>query len=258
MSFLTYHPRSPLGDFVDLIWLFERTDLTHPRERLLPGATMELVMELRGGGAQPLISGAHSKTVEIDTGEPTTVVGVHFKPGGAFPFLGVPAGELHNEHVSLDTLWGRDAAALADRVLAATNAIEKLRALEQTLLARAQGRWQRHPAVEFALKTLQPGPNAPTVSDITDRVGLSARRFIQVFTDQVGMTPKLFCRVRRFQKALTLIDELDHVDWTNVAYACGYYDQPHFIGDFSAFSGLSPSGYLRIRGEHLNHVPLAD
>lgn len=258
MSFVTYHPRPPLGDFVDLIWHFERSAPTHPRERLLPGATMELVMELRDGALGPLISGAHSRTIEIDTDAPTSVVGVHFRPGGATPFLGVPAGELHNIHLSLDILWGRDAAELVDRILGAKNTTEKLRALVQALLARAPGRFQRHAAVDFALKALQPGPDAPTIADVTEQVGLSARRFIQVFKDRVGMTPKLYCRVRRFQRALTLIDESLEVDWASVALACGYYDQPHLISDFQEFSGLSPTEYYRVRGDHLNHVPLAD
>jgi AraC-like DNA-binding protein len=219
---------------------------------------MELVLELRDGAGGPLLSGAHSRTVEIDTHEPTCVVGVHFKPGGAFPFLGIPVGELHNIHVSLDQLWGRAAVELVDRVLGANNDMERLGALEQTLIARVTGRFHRHAAVDYALRVLQPGPDAPTIADVTEQAGLSARRFIRVFTDQVGMTPKLYCRVRRFQKALALIDESADLDWSSVAYACGYYDQAHFIGDFGEFTGFSPTQYLRIRGDHLNHIPLAD
>jgi len=72
----------------------------------------------------------------------------------------------------------------------------------------------------------------------------------------VGLTPKLYCRVQRFQQVLRLLDTGRPFDWANVALACGYYDQAHFIRDFRAFSGLSPTTYLRNRGEHLNHVPM--
>jgi AraC-like DNA-binding protein len=187
-----------------------------------------------------------------------SVVGVHFKPGGAFPFLGVPAGELRNAQVPLDALWGRQARELTEQILGATTMAARFRVLEQSLLAKAGGQLDRHRAVDFALKALVPGPAAPTIAEVTNQIGLSARQFIQIFADQVGLTPKLYCRVRRFQKALTLIGKVQKVEWASVAYTCGYYDQAHFIGEFRDFSGLTPTEYLRIRGEHLNHVPLAD
>lgn len=78
-----------------------------------------------------------------------------------------------------------------------------------------------------------------------------------MFTEEVGLTPKLFCHIRWFQEVLRLIQRRRQVEWANIALACGDYDQSHFIRDFWAFSGLNPTAYLRVRGEHLNHVPLA-
>ena len=93
---------------------------------------------------------------------------------------------------------------------------------------------------------------------MTGRIGLSPRRFIQLFAEEVGLTPKLFCRVRRFQEVVRFIDTQRRFSWSNLALACGYYDQAHFINDFQSFSGLTPTAYLREKGEHSNHVPLAD
>ena len=73
-----------------------------------------------------------------------------------------------------------------------------------------------------------------------------------------GLTPKLFCRVQRFQKVLRRIRTGREVDWTGVALDSGYFDQAHFIHDFKAFSGLSPTAYAAHRTEHLNHVPILD
>jgi hypothetical protein len=86
----------------------------------------------------------------------------------------------------------------------------------------------------------------------------SARRFIEVFTDEVGLTPKLFCRVQRFQETVRRIGMGRRVDWAGMALDCGYFDQAHFIHDFRAFSGLSPSAYAAQRTGHLNHVPILD
>jgi AraC-like DNA-binding protein len=94
------------------------------------------------------------------------------------------------------------------------------------------------------------------VSAVTDYIGISTRRFIQLFHQQVGLTPKAFCRVRRFQRVLRSVHGRREVDWAQVALDCGYYDQPHFIHDFQAFSGFTPSAYLALATTHLNHVPL--
>ena len=91
---------------------------------------------------------------------------------------------------------------------------------------------------------------------MTDSIGLSPRRFIEVFSQQVGLTPKRFCRVQRFQHVLRSIYTRDSVDWADLALTCGYFDQAHFIHDFRAFSGLSPTAYADQRGRHPNHVPL--
>ena len=96
------------------------------------------------------------------------------------------------------------------------------------------------------------------VRDVARRVGLSQRRFIQVFAAEVGMTPKLYSRVQRFQRARALARKTAP-DWAGIAADCGYFDQSHLIRDFLAFSGLSPADYLRQRSERVlpNHLPAA-
>jgi AraC-like DNA-binding protein len=272
MRSLHYIPRPPLSDFVGLFWFYEGYRQPHKKERLLPDGSMELVFNLqedqtrlydRHDTAQvrtfsgSFISGVQSEFFVIDTAEQASVVGVHFKPGGAFPFFGVPASELRNTHLSLDTLWGGQAGELRARLLEAATPQAMFRILEGVLLAHAR-RLERHPAVAFALHEFYGVPHMRTISEVTGQIGLSAKRFIQVFDAEVGLTPKLFCRVRRFQKVLRLVGAGRPVEWAGVAADCGYFDQAHFIRDFRAFSGLNPSTYLAHRTEHLNHVPMID
>ncbi len=266
-------PAPPLSEFVELLWLYEGYQQPHKKERLLPDGSMELVINLNEdltrvydphdtGKFQTLrgsvVVGAHSEFFVIDTAEQHTVAGVHFKPGGAFPFLDLPASELHNTLVSLEDLWGRLADQLRERLLEAATPQAKFRVLEQALLAQAAERLERHPAVAFALHEFHGLPHTRTIADVTGQIGLSAKRFIQVFSNEVGLTPKLFCRVRRFQQVLRLIGSGRPVAWAAVAADCGYFDQAHFIHDFRAFSGINPSTYIAQRTEHLNHVPMPE
>ena len=128
--------------------------------------------------------------------------------------------------------------------------------LERCLLEQLVRPLELHPAVVYALKEFQRSAHTGKVAAATDGIGLSSRRFIELFRRQVGLTPKVFCRVRRFQHVLRTIHREKDIEWAQIALECGYYDQPHFIHDFQSFSGLTPSAYLAAATRHLNHVLL--
>jgi AraC-like DNA-binding protein len=277
MVYHTYKPPPPLSDFVEVIWLSEGFAQAHTKERKLPDGSMGLVINLHEDSFRIydrwdpnrcetfrgcLLSGVQSEFIVIDTANQASIMGVHFKPGGGFPFFGMPASELYDVHVPLDALWGTKAGELRERLLEAETPKAKFAIVELYLLAQIARPFARHPAVAFALKEIQSAPQHRAIADLTEQIGLSPRRFIQVFSEEVGLTPKLFCRVRRFQQVLHSLHEgpLDgrQIDWAGIASSCGYFDQAHFIRDFRAFSGLNPSVWFMLRGEHINHVPLKD
>ncbi len=265
-------PAPPLSDFVALLWLYETDRPSHEKERALPTGTAEIVINLRedetrlydAGDTErclrlpgAVVCGPQSEFFVIDTEEQVATVGVHFKAGGIFPFIEPPSHEIAGRHTALEDLWGRtDAQRLRQQALEAPTPERKLDVLERELvgrLARASG---RHPAVAHALAKFRRAPHAQTIADVTREIGLSPRRFIEVFKDEVGLRPKVFCRVRRFQRVLASIHRQESVEWADVAVACGYYDQAHFIHDFRAFSGINPTAYLERRGRHRNHVAM--
>jgi 4a-hydroxytetrahydrobiopterin dehydratase len=113
-----------------------------------------------------------------------------------------------------------------------------------------------HPAVAYALRALQHGSHVPEIATITEQLGISARHFSQLFRRQVGLTPKRFSRVRRFQAVLEQIHTVKDVHWADLALTCGYCDQAHFGHDFRAFAGLTPSDYRARQTDHRNHLGL--
>jgi AraC-like DNA-binding protein len=266
-----YKPPAPLDRFVEVIWVMESGPAPHTKERLLPDGSVEFVFDLNEE-AFPIFSrenldrrevfrgnvlcGPHSRPFAIDSSVGTRVAGIHFKPGGARPFVNLPFGELHNSHVGLESLWGQAAAnRVREQLLETPTPESKARVLEHTLLAAAPSP-SRHPAVAFALNEFRAAPEMQKISEVTSKVGLSPRRFIDLFRNEIGLTPKLFCRVRRFQKVLHQISTGQRVNWTDLALKCGYFDQAHFIHDFRAFSGINPSAYSAEYAGHANHVPI--
>jgi AraC-like DNA-binding protein len=262
-------PRPPLDAFIESIWVYQNDPRPHALERVLPTGAAQLIMNLKEDQTRlydpesphmyvatsgSVLSGVQSRFQVIDSSEQEYVAGVAFKPGGTVPFMRLPAHEASDADVPLESLWGRRrAAALRERLLERASIDATLDALEDVLdeIWRPPG---LHPAVNFALTAFDRAPFTTSIATVTDALGLSAKRFIERFTIEVGLTPKRYCRIRRFQRALALSHRGHHVDWTRVALDCGYFDQAHFIHDFRSFAGLTPTEYQSARTSFQNHV----
>lgn len=261
-------PIRPLSKFVDTFWLYEGDAKQHKTQRILPTGTLELVINLqqdelrfhdaeRSGNCArfsgAIVSGAHGRGL-TPVGE-SSIIGVHFKPGGAFPFLGVPADELADTHVDLETLWGSSIARLRERLCEARTSTERFQLLQHALLSRLSDGVEKHHAVSTALAIFGKNHAGSRVSEAAKYVGLSQRRFIQVFKAEVGLTPKLFSRIQRFQQTRTFIHQNTSIKWADLAIDLGYFDQSHLIREFLEFSGLSPTDYInrhkRFQGTNL-------
>jgi AraC-like DNA-binding protein len=210
-----------------------------------------------------VLSGVQSRYCVIDTAEQECVLGVAFKPGGTVAFFRTPAHELRDAAIPLELLWGRRAADLREQLLEAPSPQAKIETMERAL-AEAWKPAGPHAAVAFALEAFHKRPLQASIAAVAGRIGLSPKRFIERFKAGVGLAPKHYCRILRFQRALAQRElaqrELaraehgDCVDWTRIAVDCGYFDQAHFIHDFRAFAGITPTGYQAARTEFRNHV----
>jgi AraC-like DNA-binding protein len=121
--------------------------------------------------------------------------------------------------------------------------------------------WAVAPTIE---ELTRPGAR-PLIRQIAKELGISQRRLIRVFGEESGLTPKLFGRIQRFQRAIAMAsNSKDLSDWSEIALSCGYFDQAHLIRDFVEFSGFTPTEYrkhlerLWLQGlrRKRNHVPL--
>jgi AraC-like DNA-binding protein len=263
-------PSPPLSAYIETFSLHEGDAPLHPqKERCLPNGQMAIVINLGHDTIQVAnhqhanqfqsfyggcIHGAFSEYSTIDTTTLVTTMSINFKPGGTRPFLHIPATELTNQAVDLSSIFGTDSLDLRAQLQAAQTHDNQIRILERFLLARATWEQQPHPAVMFALASFQTRQHS--ISEVTTQLGMIPKRFIHLFKEAIGLTPKVYCRVLRFQDMLHLLENNQQVSWTDLALSCGYFDQAHFIHDFQAFSSLTPQAYLAHCSPFRNHVPL--
>jgi len=254
MQYREHRPSFPLCQYVHALWYCKASGIPHSHERVLPSGTTEIIIDLRPSDAMPdLLVGVHTGYITIETASLSELIGIHFHPGGLAAFFG-RSPEFTNLETPLDLLWGR--TSLKEQLMEALSVDQRFQIVEQVLLARLKPR-PRHPVVNHAIAQFTASPDTALVSAITDDAGMSPKRFIDLFRDEVGITPKLYCRIRRFRHVLDAVKRGAPVRWVDIAADCGYFDQSHFIRDFRAFSGLNPSDYLDRPSAWPGHVPVA-
>jgi AraC-like DNA-binding protein len=260
-------PRHPaLQGVVQLVWAAESTAPRAPAlEQMLPNGAVHVVLrfddpvtifdgpdDAAGRVFHALVGGLRDRFWQKEASDGGASVGALVEPGHG-SILGLPPGELSGRHVDLADVWGADAGRTRDR-LSDGDAAARLDRFEALLAARVAP--LPHPIVRHALARFRASSASPTVSEVQRESGYSHRYFTTLFHREVGLTPKVYCRIRRTCEALALLRD-PRLPLADVATKAGFFDQAHMNRDFRAITGLSPGAYRAIDPVDAHHVPVA-
>ncbi|MET9203903.1 helix-turn-helix domain-containing protein [Streptomyces bacillaris] len=177
-------------------------------------------------------------------------VQVSLTPRGARAVYGMPAAALAHGLVPLDELLGALGVEPVDRLRAATTWAARFAVLDELFL-RAVGRgggerlFRARPEVAEAWRRLVAAQGRVQVGAVATELGWSRRYLTERFRDEVGLSPKTFARVLRFEHAHHLATAHDPLPWADVAAVSGYADQAHLVRDWREFTGRSPTAWRR-------------
>lgn len=177
----------------------------------------------------------------IVSGDFPEMLGILFRPGRIISMLGVPARDLIDQTVALDSLWGTGGALLAAE-LRDLDEGARLDRIEAVLLARlARGRhWAGSVDVQRLAAAVFRRRGRVAVGSMAQAAGVSRQHLSREFRERLGVAPKLYGRLARFHGALAYVGRPLSVDWARAAAESGYADQSHMIAEFREFSGLTP------------------
>ena len=258
MQLIRHRPTGPLAHYVNFFWWARRDDPQDFCEHILPSGGVQALFALHenrilclpGAPSQRRIEWSGSMVHGPQWGyyvagpKPRgAVAGVAFRSGGAGAVLGVPMAELADHHVSLSTLWGRRGQDLHGRLRAAADPESIFRILEETLSARIQRPLLIHPAVAHALCACSPTGSPTRVAEVQRETGYSPRHFIALFRAAVGITPKHYYRIQRFNSVARRLASGPDCDLADLAASVGYSDQAHLTREFRELSGVVPTQY---------------
>jgi AraC-like DNA-binding protein len=272
--YLESSPQAPLNRAVRVLWYARATEVGHARERILPNGCVQVILNLQRDFlldcpedqpevrmAPALVVGARSVYEIVDSSDMADLIGVVFQPAGFPLFARDAADRFSNRNVALEAVWGAEANGLRDRLREVVTPGERLACMEGFLAARYAAAMDSSPRVPrpeiaFALRAFAENPAVASVAAVARATGWSERRFSQVFREQVGLTPKTWCRIQRFQRAVRQLHAGGDVRWAELALDCGYYDQSHFANEFRAFSGIDATSYCARRTQWANHTAI--
>ena len=172
-------------------------------------------------------------------------LGVKFRPGGFYPFLGEPLSRLTGKTLPIEAVFGEAGAALARDAFAAGEAGEMVRLAERFLLDRLPPPDPRFDRVRAVVEAAARERDIVKVAQLTERFGIAPRALQRLFDRYVGVHPKWIIRRFRLQEAAEIIERGEPLDLSALAAQLGYFDQSHFIRDFKAAVGATPKAHAQ-------------
>ncbi len=271
MIYKAYVPAFPLNQFVDVFLYFERVERGHTIDRFLPNGDIEILIDFHDTPQyiydnhslkeiqacnHVWASGLRTEPITIPSGNGASMMVIAFKKGMAAPFFPFPMDEIRDSVVDADLIWGREFGELREVLLAEKDVDARFRLVEQFLLFHFRSKLELNPCVAFAVGEMIERPDVVNIKQMNEKIGFSQKHFTEMFRKQIGVTPKAYLKIMRFQKSVRTIGSSPETDWGSIAVECGFYDQAHFIHDFKHFSGFTPEQYSKIHTNYQNYIPV--
>ncbi|HSF18051.1 MAG TPA: helix-turn-helix domain-containing protein [Vicinamibacteria bacterium] len=250
LSYREVSPHPSLARHIECYWFLRSSEPSRQRsESILPDGCMELVFNLSapirrliGDGTSELqpprmLVGQMDRCIAIQPTGCVDIVGVRFRPAGAYPFFRVPMSELANRFLPAESVL-RIEDGLAD----SQSPESRSHALDRVLQAAVAGN-EGDRDLDSVTAWILRAEGRMSVSEVARIMGVGSRQLERRFRERVGLAPKTFTRIVRFQSIFRRAPS-DVRRWAELAFDCGYYDQAHFIKDFKRFTGESPAAFF--------------
>lgn len=255
---LSFHePWAPLKGYIDKLWVLE-TDCGLPNDdmkMLVPDGRMLLLIPVRSGllgrmGGREYIAnegqislvgvGDLPSMVDAQSNGALGVIGVDFTPQGAYRFFQWRLKEVHNQLYQLADILGKTVRHIEERIVATTNMEEKLTIVQQFLfnLFTIKG---ADTVFEYCVNKIKKSSGAVSIRELERQTGYTTRWLNRKFEERMGISPKNFASIARFQYYYhALLTNASRI-LTHKEFYNHYYDESHFIREFKRFTGMSPA-----------------
>lgn len=258
-SFQLILPSPALAPYIRHYWLLETDSIARSTERIIPCGNIQMLFyrgnpvslssrqDTRRLDSQSVLCGQFVGFSDLSYTGNIKILAVVFDTYAANAFFRMPVSEFCDWKVTADEAGDRELLELEDRLLYEADDRNCIRLVEQFLLRRLNPlKSYNLERMRSVVSTIDREKGEIRVSDLASSVFLSTKQFQRVFTGHIGISPKDFLRIVRFQHALYMLQSVPGMTFSRLACECGFYDQPHLISEFKIFSGYTPKEYLSL------------
>jgi AraC-like DNA-binding protein len=243
-------PSARLEPILYSFWILEHDGESAAPQRIVPDGHSELILNWERpfealddgqwrGQPQCFLAGQIEGPLLLRPRGPARMLGIGFHPHGAARVFAPPMHELSGQFTPVEDL----SQALAHDLRRALEMPDTLAAVESALLSAAERIRRADTLIQEAVRRVAVAKGATDLARLARDLGLSTRQFERRFHAAVGLPPKLFCRIERFNRVFRALGQ-GPGSWVDRAIDCGYYDQAHLIRDCRSFSGTTPAVLL--------------
>jgi AraC-like DNA-binding protein len=165
-----------------------------------------------------------------------------FQPSGLFRLTGIPSYELTNIFIDAEAIWGKEIRAAHEQMNNSDDVDAAIKIAETFLEKMVQKSKRDLLGIDKVGQLILCQDRHISMVKMADEACLCIRQFNRKFNERVGINPKTFDRIVRFNNAFRIKNAHPTLDWLSIALACSYYDYNHLAKDYKEFTGLTPTG----------------
>ena len=193
---------------------------------------------------QSFVGGLSTGFTELTSTGNVDMIVVVFQPFGARAFFNIPMSEFFNKCISIDDIGNNSLKELASQIEYIPDSLSSIKLIEEYFIQQLSSFDNyNHKRMTAAIQSINISPQID-ITSLSGAACLSYKQFTRIFTEYIGARPKEFTRIIRFQRALYILQNNPKISLTQLAFECGYYDQPHLIKEFKTFSGCTPTEFI--------------
>jgi AraC-like DNA-binding protein len=258
---IAIHPH--LRGLIEKIWILESAGRVPDRDLRLvvPNGMVKLIIPVKNEfiaqrnnfykyskSNQLTIVGINDIPFVVDTVEdlPFSTIGIEFSPHAAYRFFNFNLRELKNSIFHSGEVFGNNNFEIESLIASTTLIEEKVLILQQFLLALLN-KSAEDKIFEYCIHTIKKNYGHISVKNLERKTGYCARWINRKFEERIGISPKTFCAIVKFQCVYQSVVNNPVEIFDEKLYYHTYYDQSHFIKEFKRFTGYSPSKFGRCK-----------
>ena len=243
-----YPPGGHLRPYIYCYWaMTSEADLEEPiLHRVVPDGCVDIIFDLNGHSYEEVASlaGTMTKPISAPLENRVNYLAVRFQPGSFLHFFDSPADHYADQIMPLEMISGKREHELVERLIGENHIGNRIGLLEDYLTRLLMRSNKSDPAVTIAVCNILKYKGDVTILQLSRSANCSQRQLCRKFCKWVGVSPKSFCRIIRFQSTLRMLRSRLKRNLLSIALDGGYYDQSHFIHEFNSYFGLTPSEFM--------------